>query len=255
MSRDDLVKGQRASLWLPVAGIAFAAPFLAWFAIGDHSGGPSYEFGPYQVGPESGYVVGGVATIVAAVALAVLIIRARRGVVDLRMWAVVATLAMAGALGAAGWRAVTSGYSGSDIGGPVVILLDPLLIAGLLVGTVWIAASGEHRQPRRTWLLTGAAVLVAPTLYAVMFALSTYDDAAGFITARQYADVRVGQTRSAVHDRLGRQGEDLAYAVFQPGAPGSFCDYYIETNGGHAYQLCFRAGVLISKATKTYPVD
>jgi hypothetical protein len=255
MSEDDLVKGQRASLWLPAAGIAFATPFLVWFAIGDHSGGPSYEFGPYQVGPENGYVVGGVATIVAAAALALLVNRARRGAVDLRLWAVVATLAMAGALGAAGWRVGTSGYSGADIGGPVVLLLDPLLIAGLFLGTVWIAASGQHRRPRRTWLLTGAAVLVAPALYAVMFALSAYDDAAGFITAPQYADVRVGQIRSAVHDRLGREGNDLGYAVFQPGAPGSLCDYYIDANGRHAYQLCFRAGVLISKDIKTYPVD
>ena len=74
----------------------------------------------------------------------------------------------------------------------------------------------------------GAAVLVAPALYAVMLALSAYDDAAGFIKARRHADVRVGQTRSAVHDRLGREGDDLAYADFQPGAPGSLCDYYIE---------------------------
>jgi hypothetical protein len=107
-----------------------------------------------------------------------------------------------------------------------VLLFDPVLIAGLLVGTVWIAAPGGHRQRRRTWLLTGAAVLVAPALYSAMFALSAYDDAAGLITARQYVDVRVGQTRSAVHDRLGREGDDLAYAVFQPGAPGSLCDYY-----------------------------
>jgi len=249
------VKGQRAPLWLPVAGIAFATPFLVWFAIGDYSGGASHEFGRYQVGPESGYVVGGVAAIVAAAAVAVLIIRTRRGVVHGRLWTVVATLAAAGALGAAGWRVGTSGYSGADIGGPVVLLFDPVLIAGLLVGTVWIATPGEHRRLRRTWLLTGVAVLVAPALYAVMFTLSAYDDAAGLITARQYADVRVGQTRSEVHDRLGRQGDDLAYAVFQPGVPGSLCDYYIETNGGHAYQLCFRAGVLISKDVKAYPID
>jgi hypothetical protein len=102
MSKDDPVKGQRASLWLPVAGIAFATPFLVWFAIGDHSGGPSNEFGPYQMGSESGYPVGGVATIVAVAAVAVLIIRTRRGVVDRRLWAVVATLAAAGALGRPG---------------------------------------------------------------------------------------------------------------------------------------------------------
>lgn len=59
MSKDDPVKGRRASQWLPTAGIALATPFLVWFAIGDYYGGPVYRFGPYQVGPEFGYVVGG----------------------------------------------------------------------------------------------------------------------------------------------------------------------------------------------------
>jgi hypothetical protein len=120
MSEDDPVKGRRAPQWLPTAGIALATPFLVWFAIGESPTYASYRFGPYEVGPESGYVVGGMAAIVAVAAVAVLVIRTLRGVVG-RSWAVVVPLAMAGALGAAGWRLCTASYSGADIGGPVVM--------------------------------------------------------------------------------------------------------------------------------------
>ena len=66
--------------------------FLAWFAIGDVSTGLSREFGPYQVRPEPGYVVGGVAAMIAAAAIGVLVIRTRQGVADWRSWAVGAAL-------------------------------------------------------------------------------------------------------------------------------------------------------------------
>jgi hypothetical protein len=157
---------------LPTAGIALAAPFLVWFAIGDYYGGPVYRFGPYDVGPDSGYVVGGLAAIIALASVTVLVIRTRRGVADLLSWPIAVVLASAGALGAAGWRVCTASYSGADIGGPVVMLFDPLLIAGLLVGAVWIADAGGRARRRRTWLLTVAAALVAPALYGVMYVLS-----------------------------------------------------------------------------------
>jgi hypothetical protein len=57
-------------LWLPTAGIAFATPFVVWFATGDVSTNDFYEFGSYDVGPSSVYVVGGVAAVVALMPLA-----------------------------------------------------------------------------------------------------------------------------------------------------------------------------------------
>jgi hypothetical protein len=253
MSKDIPPKGRRASLWLATAGIAVGTPFLVWLAIGDlsfrGSGGVglSHGYGPYQVGPESGFVVGGAAAVVAAVAVAVLVMLTRQGVADRRSCAVVAALAGAGSVGAAGWRVLTAEGGGANIGGGMVLLIGPVLIAGLLVLAVRLAGGGGRQSLRRTRLLTVAAALVVPALYAGVFALTLYDASAGFITARQYADVRIGQTRSAVHDRLGREGGDLTNIFFQPTAPGLLCDFYTEINGNHAFEFCFRAGVLVSK--------
>jgi len=87
-------------------------------------------------------------------------------------WPIAVVLAIAGALAAAGWRVGTSSYSGADLGGPVVLLVDPLLIAALLVGVVWIIGAGGRTPRWRTWLLSLAAVLVAPAMYGVMQVLS-----------------------------------------------------------------------------------
>lgn len=164
---------QRASRWLAIAGIALATPFLVWFAIGPiRPWGPSYEFGPYQVGPDSGPLVVGPAAVIALLSVGVLIVLTRHGAFDFQSWTAVVVVAIAGALGAAGWRVGTSGYSGADIGGPVVLLLDPLLIAGLLVGAVWISGAGGRRTRRQIWLLTVGAALVAPGLFGVMEVLS-----------------------------------------------------------------------------------
>lgn len=168
------MNGRRASRLLPTAGVALATPILAWFAIGDLSFSKTAGYhlvGPYQVGPESGYVVGGVAAAVAAAAMGVLVLRTRQGIVDRRSWAVVATLAGAGTLGALGWRSVTAGVVGANIGGGFAALVFPLLIAGLLVGAVWLAGGGGRQRLWRTWLLTLAAVLVAPALYTVLYVL------------------------------------------------------------------------------------
>lgn len=168
MTEDRSGKERRKSLLLPTAGVALATPFLAWFAIGDVSTGPARELGPYHVGPESGFLVGGVAAMIAAAAVSVLAIRMRQGVVDWRSWGVVAALAAAGAMGAYGWRVFTGGYTGAPLGVGFVWLLDPPLIAGLLVVAVWLAGSGGRQRRRRTWALTLAAVLVAPALYALL---------------------------------------------------------------------------------------
>jgi hypothetical protein len=246
------------SSWLATAGIAFATPFLVWFAIGDvsfrGSGGVGlfYEWGPYQVGPESGYVLVGVAGVILAAGVALLVLRTREGEVDRRLWWVAVVLAAAGSLGAAAWRVMTAGVVGANIGGGMVLLVGPVLIAGLLVLAVRLAGGGGQRL-RRTRLLTLVAVLVAPALYSGLFALRWYDASAGVITARQYADVRIGQARSAVHDTLGREGADLTYIFFEPPAPGLRCDFYNEANESHAYEFCFRAGLLVRKDFRTRP--
>jgi hypothetical protein len=214
--------------------------------------GLDYGYGPYQVGPASGYLVGGTAAVVAAAALVALVIRTRTGAVNWRSWAAVASLAAAGAVGAGGWRIVTSGGVGANIGGGLVLLFGPAMIALLLMVTALLSGDGAPQTKRRTRLLIVAAVLVAPALYVGLFALGRYDAGAGFINATQYADVRIGQTRPAVHERLGREGDDLTNILFGPARPGLLCEFYSELDGNHAYQFCYRAGVLVSKDNSRY---
>ncbi|HEX7538554.1 MAG TPA: hypothetical protein VF391_16310 [Dermatophilaceae bacterium] len=246
----------RVSLWLPGAGIALSTPFLVWFAIGDLSsrGGFWHEFGPYDVGPESGYVVGGVAAVVALAASGVLVIRSRQGVVDWRSWAVVAALAGAGSLAAAGWRVLTAGVRGHSPAGFVAGIVVPVLVAGLLVAAVWLAGSGGRQPLRRTLSLTVAAVLVAPLLFTVQSVLSLRQTRDGLITARQYAGVRICETRSVLREKLGHEAR-ADFNVFPPVAAGLQCDYYYDGDAAgpaapDAYQFCFRAGVLVSKGSR-----
>jgi hypothetical protein len=255
---------------------------LVWFAIGDVSfGGPGrtglfHEFGPYHVGPKSGYIVGGVATVVAIVAFGALVVRTRQGVVKWWWWAAVVALASAGSVGAFGWRVETAGVVGANIGGGFAMILGPLVIAGLLVLAVWFVLvvgpevvsdrTSARRRHARRWasLLTVAALLVAPGLYAVEYALIQYqntlpyhDDTVGLITPRQYAEVRLGQTRAAVQKKLGPKLPGFDFQGFPPQsvphfpgpAPQSTCDHYLDSDYIVYYQFCFRRGVLVSKAS------
>jgi hypothetical protein len=280
MSKDDPKKGRRQFRLLPIVGIALATPFLVWFAIGDVSfGGPGrvglfHEFGPYQVGPESGYLVGGLAALVALAALGVLVVDTSRGVVSWWWWAAVVTAAGAGAVGAFGWRVATAGVVGANIGGGFALVVGPVVIAGMLVVAVWFAfvagnedassgrGAGRRHALRWAWVLTVTALLVAPGLYAVEGALFRYermlnkpsDVGPGLISPRQYADVRSGQTQAAVQKRLGPQfsGWDDQYFPrhYPHPAPGLLCDDYLNGDYTIAYRFCFRRGVLISKASE-----
>jgi hypothetical protein len=189
ISRVDPTKDRGSSLGLSILGIALATPFLVWFAIGDLSFGGRggvgqfHEFGPYDVGPSSGYLVGGVAALVALVSVGALIVRARRRPVGGWWWAVIVTLAAAGSVGAFGWRICTAGVGGANIGAGFAVLLGPPLIAELLAGAVWMAYFAEkasapsrtgaerRRALMRASLLTLAAVLVIPAMYVLLYRL------------------------------------------------------------------------------------
>jgi len=246
MSKDDHVNERRAFRWWPTAAISLATPVLVWFAIGPQRPfGPNWLYGPYDVGPKSGFVIAGPAALITGASLVVLVMRTRRRVVG-RAWAVLAPLAVAGAVGAAGWRLATSGYSGADIFGWLVLLLAPIVIVSLLIGAIFIAGAFERWPRRRIWVLSGAAVLVAPAMLAVMSVLSSYDSTRGAATSREYDAVRIGQTRAQVHNIVGREDLTRLPAInFPPSPPGLHCDYY-DTDKGSA-EFCFRSGTLISK--------
>ena len=245
-----------------------------WFAIGDVSTGDYHVFGPYNVGPSSGYYVG-VAAVIALAAIGALVAKARQGALNPWWWGVVVTLVVAGSVGAFGWRVATAGVGGANIGGGFALIVGPVVIAGLLVAAVWFAfVAGQEAGPsgstgrrdalRWAWLLTVAALLVAPGLYAVEDALFRYERALskpsdvgpGLISPRQYADVRSGESHAAVQARFGPEfsGWDDEYFPqhYPTPAPGLLCDDYLNGEYTIAYRFCFRNGVLVSKAREEH---
>jgi hypothetical protein len=211
-----------------------------------------HAFGPYHLDPQLEYAVGGVAAVIAVAALAALGLGMLRKSFDRRAWLIIAIVAAAGALGAASWRFATASVIGANIGGGALAFMAPPMIAVLLFSAVRLAVAHRWPQPLRyARILTLAAVMSAPALFATEMALSWYDRSVGVVNVRQYADVHIGETRSAVHKALGRPGSDT-YWFFAPVTPATSCVYYTESNAGTSpdtlqFQLCFRGDVLVSK--------
>jgi hypothetical protein len=245
------------SLWLPTAGIALSTPILMWLAIGDLSSGGAlqlwHQYGPYDVGTESGYVLGGLAVVVALASMGVLVIRSRQGAVDWRSWTVVGLLAAAGSVAAVGWRVFTAGVHELTPAIFVTETVAPFLVTGLLVAASWLAGSGGRQPLRRTWSLTMAALLLFPVMAGAQSLVSARNHDDGLITDLQYAGVRIGETRLALHQRLGNEARP-DFNVFPPVAAGLQCDFYYDGDATGsapgAYQFCYRAGALVSKESR-----
>lgn len=230
-------------------GLAVAVPALTWWAIGPLGRQmPDHEYGPYHV-PLALERVAGVAAILIAVAAVAGIVVSTRGRTPRHSMAAGTTLCLvaAGAFGAAGWRAETAGVVGANIGGGLVLLAGPMVIAGLLVAAVRIERQARGTTMAHSTLLTWLAALAAPVLLAVQFGLSWYDQSIGVISAGEYATVQVGDQHSGVRDRLGRPGDPVDW-FFTPAPTGATCEYYHHgITRWTVYQLCYRDGVLVSK--------
>lgn len=239
--------------WRPLLGLALATPPLTWWSVGDLSSGDHHDFGPYHLSLGFEYTVGVLALVVALSAGVALIGGTTRGSVDRAGWFVATALVLAGVVGGASWRAATAGSTGANIGGDGLALVAPFVIAALLAVAAGIAA---RRADRSAWLSVCAAVLIAPTLLAAVFGLSYYDRRAGVASAAQFAQIHVGDERSAVHDRLGRPLQYELDWFFAPVRPPARCEYYAEDEDLPAplnFQLCFLNGRVVSKeASRTY---
>ena len=87
-------------------------------------------------------------------------------------WSLIAVLMSTGALAAASWRVMTAGAGGANIGGGLMFLVIPPAIAALLLVAVSLAVDREPEMAKHRRLLTFAAVLTAPALWAGMVALT-----------------------------------------------------------------------------------
>lgn len=96
-------------------GLVLAVPVATWWLVGDLStvpvsAGRDYAFRPWPIGPAVARAAGAGSLVVGAVV--VLGWAAVRRVVDIRWWAVLVSLAVAGFIAGAGWRVLTAGSSG-----------------------------------------------------------------------------------------------------------------------------------------------
>jgi general stress protein CsbA len=163
---------------LPIVGVALSTPALVWAAqIGKRlpprpDEGPM--FGPYAVDIRLEYAVGALAAVVAVIGLAALIRASIKRTFDRQGWIVVAFAVAAGYLAAISWRTETSGVDPAvriNIGGGAIVEAWPIAVSALVAGAVAVS-SKRREQPRvRPAALMVAAVLLAPFLIGIQYAL------------------------------------------------------------------------------------
>jgi hypothetical protein len=139
-------------------GLVLAVPVATWWLVGDLStvpvsAGRDYAFQPWPIGPVVARAAGAGSLVMGAVAVVVLGWAAVRRVVDIRWWAVLGPLAVAGFIAGAGWRVMTAGVIGANIGAAFVVLLGGPIVLVLVVWALAFAAyllsrTGHARTPR-----------------------------------------------------------------------------------------------------------
>lgn len=244
------------SLW-PALALVVASPVLTWWAVGPlGTEWPDHEFGPYHVPVLPERIALGVALALAAAAvLAISVPTLRRGARrTLSPWTALC-LVLPGVIVAIGWRLETAGGVGANLGAGFADLTVPPVVAALLVGAVASEANRPGKEFRRAkvLVLTVLALLAAPLLLAVEQGVVSYDQSIGIISAGEYASVHPGDSHSAVRGRLGRPG-DLVDWFFTAPAAGSTCDYYTDNKTQPlVYQICYRAGTVVSVKASENP--
>ena len=146
----------RVVLAVAAGGLVLAAPVLTWWLVGPLNTAPArvgldYAFRPWPITPAAARAAGITAAALVTVSLPVLVWATLRRLLDARWWAVVIPLLAAGFIAGAGWRVMTAGVIGSNIGaGFVIVLGGPVvlvLVAWALGYSVHLARRGRRRAP------------------------------------------------------------------------------------------------------------
>ncbi|GGX33521.1 hypothetical protein GCM10010383_74750 [Streptomyces lomondensis] len=141
------------------AALVVGVPVAAWGLMGqqNYEGLPAseldYAFQPWDIGDGVAAVVGALALALAAAGATVLVRGARRGALDPRWWGVLGPLVVVGLMAGVGWRILTAGGVGANIGAGLLIIFGTPVAAGLslwaLAWSVWLATdrSGDGGRP------------------------------------------------------------------------------------------------------------
>jgi len=133
------------------AALVVAFPVATWWLVGDQStvhvgADADYAFEPFDVsvGVERAAGIGSTALVV--VALLVLVWATRRHRLDVRWWMVLIPLLAAGLIVGFGWRVMTAGVIGANIGAGFAVLLGGPAVAVLLIWAAGYSIRLLHRR-------------------------------------------------------------------------------------------------------------
>lgn len=148
----------RGTLLTAAAVLVAAVPVAAWGLMGRQNATElpasqlDYAYQPLGIPDGLDTVLGASALLMAGVGTALLVRASRSGALDKRWWGVLAPLIMAGLLVGTGWRVMTAGVIGANIGAGFVVFFGGPVVAGLLLWAlgrgVWLAThrpGGDNR--------------------------------------------------------------------------------------------------------------
>ncbi|MFD5629630.1 hypothetical protein [Streptomyces sp. NPDC127072] len=149
----------RGTLLTAATALVAAVPVATWGLLGrqDATEVPAsqldYAYRPLDISSGVETALGAGALLLAGVCAALLIRASRNGGgLDKRWWGVLTPLVMAGLLVGAGWRVLTAGVVGANIGAGLVVLVMAPAVAGLVLWAVgrgvWLAT---HHPTEGQW--------------------------------------------------------------------------------------------------------
>ncbi|BCL21114.1 hypothetical protein GCM10017668_29570 [Streptomyces tuirus] len=138
------------------AALVGGVPVAAWGLMGqqNYAGLPAseldYAFQPWDIGDGVAAVAGGIALVLAVAGGVVLVRRSLRGAMDQRWWGVLGPLVALGLMAGVGWRILTAGGIGANIGAGLLIIFGTPIAAGLLLWSLawafWLATQGRGHE-------------------------------------------------------------------------------------------------------------
>lgn len=143
------------------AALVGGVPVAAWGLMGQQNfaGLPAseldYAFQPWDIGDGVAAVAGGLALVLAVTGAVVLVRRSLRGAMDRRWWGVLGPLVALGLMAGVGWRILTAGGIGANIGAGLLIVFGTPIAAGLLLWSLawafWLVTQGRGREGGAEW--------------------------------------------------------------------------------------------------------
>jgi hypothetical protein len=134
---------------LAAGALVLATPVATWWLVGDLSepvANPDYMIRPISVSQGMERAVGLGSMLVLAVSISVVASFFRRRQLDRKWVPPIVFLVVSAAIAGAGWRVVTAGVIGANIGGGIVVLGGLPLVIGLVIAALVTSFLGPVRH-------------------------------------------------------------------------------------------------------------